>query len=148
MTIEEYVRSKTRDFDTFLTPKVVRDDENNGFYALVGDNWSTIIHVPKSAKRLTWAVKKTLDHELGHAVFWHLRDSCRLRHYMNVIKERKVFCFLQKIWYWNPIIRRIKRLLGFSTKINYKKEDIYYMNWTREENELFCDHYAWFGLKH
>jgi len=95
-----------------------------------------------------------MRHECGHVIFHYLyiQGEGPITEILKHLKEnRKWFVRLQRLWYWNPVVRFFKRRLGFSTKINYKPTDKYDGNlnslFTRADNELFCDWYAKEGFE-
>jgi len=108
------------------------------------------VPVKKVRKRLSWATKLTLKHEYGHVVCEYLyrTKNSLLFEIMDRMRERKKFRRLQRFYYWNPVLRWFKRMLGFSSKISYKRDDHWEVEalrtgLTREDNEFFCDCFAW-----
>lgn len=143
----EFILTVAREAGVPYTMAVTLDEEPNGFYsnskfqADMVKGW--VIHAPKSTRRLSRAVRLTLRHEVGHALFTYLwmKDEAVLQKAIAGIPWW--FRYLQRQYYWSPVLRLMKRTLGFSTKIRARAGDTIgegpFKMW---EMECFCDWFA------
>lgn len=137
------------EFDFFIS------ESDSGFYyesiyVPYADKEVYLIHV--SDKRVGFFTKLTLRHEIGHCLFDNLWSSDPSEAYecMQRVKRRKMFSILQKFYYWNPLFRKIKVRMGYSSIIGYSYNDVAYKEGdkavTHGDSELFADYFAVFGL--
>ena len=152
--ISNYV---TKFFYPEVRDRITITNEQTGFWVepIMCNRVLYILNVPKT--KLTFLTKLTLRHEIGHIKFHEMAirgEYEKIESVLSKIKKHKIFCWLQKIWYWNKFIRAIKTKLGFCGDLQYKYDDnygIYYDTetivtpFTRGENELYCDWYALHG---
>ncbi len=90
--------------------------------------------------------KLAVRHEIGHVIAQNKIDAGTFDKPLHEIQSHSFFRTMQITWYWNPLLRWIKRMLGFSLSIDYKKEDDYdETKYTHMDVEMFCDWYALFG---
>ena len=106
------------------------------------------MHIPSKFKSLGFFTRLTLRHEVAHIIFEEMYrlDLDGINQWMMMIEDHRLFMFVQNFWYWNRLLRWVKRKLGFSYNIQYDPDDYYDDNgaFTRRDNELFCD---WFAIK-
>ena len=140
--IHDKVEVKLVDDGGFYVQRIARD----------GDTVYTI-HVPKKLAKLRYLTKLTLLHELGHALFNELyyNDYGALIEIMSNMYRKKWFARVERFWYWNPCLRWVRRKLGWGFDIKYQADDKYdpkfsedYRDFTRADNEFFCDYFAVF----
>ena len=95
------------------------------------------------------AARYELRHECGHVILDELfeKRATVLASILDGIEQmRPVLCWMQRVWYWNPTLRRIRGWFGFAPTLDYGPEDIYRESaFTRADVELFADWYAWSG---
>ena len=147
MDADIYIYSLAEDMEVSSNLYVLRK-ESGGFYTRWYSFGNFIIEVPdKKFYNVSSITKMTLRHELGHVIFQcMLADSIeRLREIVRDIKKHKFLCTVQRILYWNSLFRWIKGVLGFSSNTDYSYTDSYYgTEFSRGDNELFCD---WFAVR-
>ncbi|MFW6172194.1 MAG: hypothetical protein ACOC5T_00410 [Elusimicrobiota bacterium] len=143
--------------DIELFKRINLKESEGGFYSQWGikdEKYFYTIYVPEKKKELTFFNRLTLLHEVGHIIFNEMlyNNPTKLERILaHIHSEHRFFVFLQRIWYWNPLIRKIKIKLGFSFDIQYSAEDLYNKDVNliinRADNELFCDYFALFVKK-
>ena len=107
--------------------------------------------VPKSkiGLRASLGIRLTLKHEFGHLIFHYLIHNDNIEAKRQLAKIPFWFKVIQKFWYWNPRLRKIRIKLGYSNHLWYGATEVLngYYRW---EHELFADWQAigrWKGLK-
>lgn len=146
-----YIEKTFKSMPVDVNFKVV--NERDGFYySTIFEDGDRIYCIDIEDKRLSLPVKLAIRHEVGHILLRELwiKDEQTALDYVNEIeRENRFFAFLQKIYYWNPVLRWLKRKAGFSSKITYTKNDIAYSDGkvkiTRRQDELAADHFAVLG---
>jgi len=118
-----------------------------------GESTHYTVFVPEKLAKLSVLTRLSLLHELGHVLFneMYYNEYGTLANVMTKMRKKRWFSFLEKFYYWNPLIRKIKSWFGFSFPISYKASDLYdenfsedYREFTRADNEFFCDYFAVF----
>ena len=139
-TIQSYINEVIG--NDLLSSKVKVLPSQDGFYSRMirnGNEFRYEIYVPENKQKLRFF----------NEMFY--KNPTQLRRLMDKIRQHRIFYFLQGVWYWNPFIRKIKKKLGFSTTIQYSKDDLYDKamseHYTRQSNEAFCDYFALFIQK-
>jgi len=151
--IQEFIRNA---IGYQLADKIEIKESKDGFYSRwikPNGKFHYELYVPANRSKLTRFTKLTLLHEVAHVIFNELfySNHTKLVRVMDKILQHRMIYFLQGIWYWNPLLRKIKKKLGFSTTINYDRDDLYDIEiskmYTRRCNEYFCDYFALFVKK-
>lgn len=158
--IKDFIRKAIgyrEESDIELFKRIEIKESKGGFYSQWGVNnekYFYIVYIPEKKKELTLLNRLTLLHEVGHIIFNEMfyNNHTKLERIIaHIHSEHPIFVFLQKIWYWNSFIRKIKMKLGFSYNIQYTAKDLYDKDVNliinRADNELFCDYFSMYVKK-
>ena len=152
--IQEFIKEVIGDDELYNKIKIRTSSE--GFYSRwikPNGDFQYEIFIPEDKMKLKFATRLTILHEIGHILFNQMfyNNHTKLLKIMTNMHRRRMFHFFQGIWYWNPIIRFVKKKFGFSTTLHYTKSDLYdevvSTYFTRGDNEFFCDYFALFIKK-
>ena len=117
------------------------------------DRYFYTIYVPEKLSRLTCLTRMALLHEIGHPLFneMYYNERKKLEGIVKKMREKKWFSRVEKFYYWDPRMRKIKTWFGYSFDIKYGPNDDYDLgipasppDLTRGDSEFFCDYFAVF----
>ena len=128
-----YYRSVDESYFSIGLPSV-----KNGTYRL---------YYPEKRWFTLWAYFEC-RHEAGHIMFHEMAMNTpyELKGIINAYyKQRRIFAWLQRFWYWNKTVRWFKIKLGFATKLDYGPDDWYFNTiLTNADAEFFADYVGLF----